>query len=1192
MKNPLPVTTERPSCRPFSFTKYGSSIPDGGIAAALLLFLLLFASGGKALAQGNCYTIICPPDQTNYVCSDTQSVPAHYPVQIITNCTPAPPLAVSCNVPPGTPLGPGVHNIICNYSSGGTPIAQCAFRIFVLIDNQPPVISCPSNIVTAGCQSPTGGCGAVVNYPPPVASDNSGTVTVTCSPASGSFFPCGVTSVTCTAVDRCQRTSACQFTITVQQGGQPPSIQCPSNIVVNTCNNCEVVPYPAPTVVNGTLLGCNPPPTFCFPLGTTTVTCEAANACGTNKCSFSVTVRPVPPVSIQCPTNPIVVTMPCSSNCVPVFYPAPTVSGGTLVSCNPPSGACLPVGLHTVLCTATNDCGQLRECTFDVRVIQGQGQPPTITCPQDIVVSTCSNNCQVVNYPAPSVVNGMLTGCSPASGACFPIGTTTVTCTAVNPCGTNTCSFTITVRDVPPPVITCPSNITVALPCGSNCVPVSYTPTVVNGTLMGCNPPSGTCFPLGLHVVTCRATNICGDLAGCEFTVRVIDGQGHAPGITCPQDITVTTCNTNCQVVNYPAPVVVNGVLVACNPPSGFCFPIGTTAVTCVATNDCGTATCTFKVTVREIPTVSITCPSNVVVTTCNTGEIVNYPAPTVLNGTLVSCNPPSGSFFPVGTNTVTCCAVDQCQRTNCCSFSVIVLRGNPCVKPPLNMVLWLPFDEPVPPIANNIVAGAPNGIHANGPVPLIGQHVLNSLGFDGVNDFVRVPNYGAIVLSAQHFSIDAWVRRGTGDKGRRVIVSKLRNVAGALGPRGYEYYLNNGVMNLFLGGPVAQNFNSGVLVPLDGNWHHVTVTVQRGANGAVRFYLDGVQVNAQFGAITAPIGNTSPLFVGAGTHPVPNSFFRGHIDEVEIFNRVLAPAEIFGLWNAGKAGKCKIKCSIPWDKPFPPNVNCMTVTAMICNQSGVPQTINWSASGPMPFPTPNGSFTLPPFTCTNVPITICRPTNGQPVGAVVQWTLSVSTGTQCPMVCVGSVINPGPIVVTNPDVPVGIAGTNRPATVRIGLNGLPPGQPIRLRGIGPDMEPDQRVLSLNGLPPGTPVIIGGGGGFFPAADYSVDVRYTEIEPIGLYTILIEADLDGDGDFDTLSSFDVQNTIVPPTSIRIVRDALGAYLEWDDLGDGYGTLETSDSVLGPWTPIPGALPPYRINLNKPASFFDVFVDYE
>lgn len=1214
------------------------------LAGAVLLLLL---GGGAARAQTTgCYTVICPTNLVLWTCTDTAVLPNN-PLIVITNpaCVPPPPLTINCNPAAGTPLPLGVHPVNCVAVSGGVVLAQCQFTVTVIRDTQPPHIQCPSDIVDTACPSPTG-CGKVVNYPPPAASDNSGSVTVNCSPASGSFFPCGSTTVTCTAVDRCQLTATCSFTVTIQQGGQLPGITCPQDILVNTCSNCAPVLYPAPVVVNGVLVGCSPASGACFPLGVTTVTCTASNACGTRSCSFTVTVRPVPPPTIQCPTNPIIVTAPCDTNCVPVFYPLPTVGNGTLIGCNPAPGACLPVGVHVVTCRATNDCGVLVGCEFDVVVLSSQGNPPTITCPPDITVNTCSN-CAPVLYPLPTVVNGVLATCNPPSGFCFPIGTTTVTCTATNDCGgAATCSFKITVRPVPPATITCPSNIVVVAPCNSNCVPVFYAlPTVTDGTLIGCNPPSGACLPVGIHVVTCRATNDCGQFAGCEFQIRVISGSGNPPTITCPQDITVTTCSncapvvypapavvggvlagctppsgtcfplgvnlvtctaTNdcgdtaqceftvtvrpvpppvitcpqditvttcgtCEIVNYPAPTVVGGTLINCLPPSGACFPLGVTTVTCRATNDCGVlATCKFDITVREVPPIAIVCPSNIVVTTCTNGEVVTYPAPVIVGGPAVAvyCVPPSGSFFPLGTNTVTCCAIDQCQRTNCCSFTVTVLPGNPCVKPPLNMVLWLPFDEPLGPIANNIVPGALNGLHVNGPVPFLGQHVLNSLRFDGVNDFVRVPNYAGIVLGASHFSIDSWVfRQDPVNGGRRVIVSKLTQAAG------YEFYLNNGVMNLLLRTPFGTvNYNSGILVPQDGQWHFLAVTIQRGPN-TVRFYLDGAPVATVTIPLPGSVGNNSALFVGASTSPL-GSHWRGFLDEVEIFRRVLTPLEINQLWLAGKAGKCKIKKTVPWDVPFPPGVNCVTVNAVVWNLTPVPMPVDWIAYGPMPIPTPGGTIVVAPFSSTNIPVTICRPTNSVPVGGVLIWNLSLAAPGMCPMTMMGSVINPGTAVVTVPTNIVDIPGTNQAATVRIGLNGLPPGVPVRIRVIGPDMEPDIGTVSLNGLPPGQPVIRTGGGGFSPAAEqFDVTVRFLQIEPIGLYTILVEPDLDGDSDYDTVVSFDVSSSLVPPPALTIQKVGPQVQLHWRDMGDGLGTLESTDDVVnGTWAPVPGGAP--------------------
>jgi uncharacterized repeat protein (TIGR01451 family) len=79
------------------------------------------------------------------------------------------------------------------------------------------------------------------------------------------------------------------------------------------------------------------------------------------------------------------------------------------------------------------------------------------------------------------------------------------------------------------------------------------------------------------------------------------------PTITCPATITTKAANPGdpCVIVNYPPPAASDncpGVGVVCVPPSGSCFPLGSTAVTCTATDLAGNAAaCSFTVTVFDL---------------------------------------------------------------------------------------------------------------------------------------------------------------------------------------------------------------------------------------------------------------------------------------------------------------------------------------------------------------------------------------------------------------------------------------------------------------------------------------------------------------------------------------------------------------------------------------------------------------
>ncbi len=87
-------------------------------------------------------------------------------------------------------------------------------QTITVIDNTPPVISCPANItVFLPANSPD--TSMPVTYAAPTATDNCSAATVTTNVASGSVFPVGTTTITATATDDKNNSSSCTFTVTV-----------------------------------------------------------------------------------------------------------------------------------------------------------------------------------------------------------------------------------------------------------------------------------------------------------------------------------------------------------------------------------------------------------------------------------------------------------------------------------------------------------------------------------------------------------------------------------------------------------------------------------------------------------------------------------------------------------------------------------------------------------------------------------------------------------------------------------------------------------------------------------------------------------------------------------------------------------------------------------------------------------------
>ncbi|SDX57834.1 Repeat domain-containing protein [Marininema mesophilum] len=229
-----------------------------------------------------------------------------------------------------------------------------------------------------------------------------------------------------------------------------------------------------------------------------------------------------------------------------------------------------------------------------------------LTC-TDLTLENDPGTCgATVPFPTPQCFN-VSTVSDPAT---VPVGTPTlVTSTAtsnVDPTNIEACTFTVTVNDTEPPVISGLSDIEVeaTIDCGAT---VTFSePTVTDncpGTITTTfSPASGSFFPLGSTLVTCTATDSNGNSATGTFIVTVIDTA--PPVISGLNDIDVETTNPIGTIVTYPEPTVTDNcpgttITISCNPPSGSFFFIGSTVVTCTAIDSNGnSATATFTVAV------------------------------------------------------------------------------------------------------------------------------------------------------------------------------------------------------------------------------------------------------------------------------------------------------------------------------------------------------------------------------------------------------------------------------------------------------------------------------------------------------------------------------------------------------------------------------------------------------------------
>jgi len=432
------------------------------------------------------------------------------------------------------------------------------------------------------------------------------------------------------------------------------------------------------------------------------------------------------------------------------------------------------------------------------------------------------------------------------------------------------------------------------------------------------------------------------------------------------------------------------------------------------------------------------------------------------------------------------------------------------CLAPPRSMTAWFPLDEnPGDPKAEEIVWDRDG--YYNGTTSISGM-VAAARRFNGTSDFVRVPNAAQHNFGTGDFSMDLWVR-STASTGLQVMLDK-RDTTG--GSRGFSLFLGNGTLGFQLGdGAGFTNYpRAGFFA--DGLWHHVAVTVDRDQATGLVMYVDGIGVTHDPTSHPGSVSSNADLWIGSRDPNFGQILFAGDLDEIELFNRVLTQAEVAALFHAGKQGKCKDRCNLPWDAQLCRNRSTVTVNLTICNDSPVAHNYvyafagnnNCSWPGPTVFSPPAGSVSVPANTCVQVPVTITRPA-GMTTGNVACYNATITnldTGHQ--FGCEGSVWARDlwcPRIIGT-GIPIDLA-VGLPVSIDFAIDndGDPVGDfPYRLEVVPSDMDPDApAVVSIDGLPPGQPVV--GTLAVAPGTTGTLPVTLTleTYEPFRFYDLLL-----------------------------------------------------------------------------------------
>ncbi len=347
---------------------------------------------------------------------------------------------------------------------------------------------------------------------------------------------------------------------------------------------------------------------------------------------------------------------------------------------------------------------------------------------------------------------------TPAAGALLNRGIHVVTITATDASGNSTtCNVTITAADNTAPVITgCPSNISMNADPGECSAIYNFAPPTatdncgivlsainviaiadVDGNVVPALLAPNE-YPVGVTTRTFTFSDASGNTSTCSFTITVVDTQ-FPTVVSCPGDITVPAdagaCGAN---VTYTLPTFNDNCLFRVDLTeglvSGAFFPVGTTQVKYLATDSSNrSVSCVFNVIVQDLQN---PCDHRMpeqhqrTGTACRAGANATWGAPTATDNcgaatVAQTAGQAPGSFFLIGTHTITYTATGPNGGIATCTFTVTVIsNGAPTITCPANQTLYSTqancaqvFTYATPPVSDDLPlpAGQPVQIDGSG---------------------------------------------------------------------------------------------------------------------------------------------------------------------------------------------------------------------------------------------------------------------------------------------------------------------------------------------------------------------------------------------------------------------------------------------------------------------------------------------
>jgi len=184
-----------------------------------------------------------------------------------------------------------------------------------------------------------------------------------------------------------------------------------------------------------------------------------------------------------------------------------------------------------------------------------------------------------------------------------------------------------------------------------------------------------------------------------------------------------------------------------------------------------------------------------------------------------------------------------------------------------------------------------------------VSGQVDQAFSFDGIDDYVEIPDDSSLNLGTGDFTLEAWINA---DQNQESFPSILSN-------RGDDEF-NGFLFGLSLW---DQAVEGSLFIQIEGTnyipcstdlrgtgWHHVAVTR---TGSSITFYIDGSQDGTA--SSSKDLDSAGDMWIGWDEAKPSTTPFNGLIDEVAVYDRALHVSEISNHYNAGldNRGYCNI---------------------------------------------------------------------------------------------------------------------------------------------------------------------------------------------------------------------------------------------------------------------------------------------